>query len=132
MRPPVVKHSFLVRSARELLEVLREAFRIAASGRKGPVLVDVPKDVQLEEAEFRAWPEPSRADPPRLPEAEAIEKAAAIIAAARRPSCISAAGSSRPRPTRSLPSFRARRPSRLPLPSWASAASRPITRCTWA
>ena len=52
MSLPVVKHSYLVRSARELLTVMPEAFRIAASGRQGPVLVDVPKDVQLERVEF--------------------------------------------------------------------------------
>ena len=85
MSLPVVKHSFLVRSARELLEVMPEAFRIAASGRPGPVLVDVPKDVQLEAVEFEAWPEPSRADPPALPEPEALRRAAAMIDEAERP-----------------------------------------------
>ena len=82
MSLPIVKHSFLVRSARELLDAMPEAFRIAASGRRGPVLVDVPKDVQLEEIEFGAWPEPSRPEEPARPEAEAIDRAAAMIAAA--------------------------------------------------
>ena len=61
---PITKHNFLVRSAGELLEVVPEAFRIAASGRPGPVWIDVPKDVQNEAVEFDAWPEPGRPDPP--------------------------------------------------------------------
>jgi len=45
MSIPVTKHNFLVRSAEDLLRVIPEAFRIAASGRPGPVLIDIPKDV---------------------------------------------------------------------------------------
>jgi len=52
----ITKANFLVRSAAELLDVIPEAFRIAESGRPGPVLVDVPKDVQLQRAEFSSWP----------------------------------------------------------------------------
>ncbi|NQT24647.1 biosynthetic-type acetolactate synthase large subunit [candidate division KSB1 bacterium] len=48
MTLPITKHNFLVRSAEELLCVIPEAFRIAESGRPGPVVVDVPKDVQKE------------------------------------------------------------------------------------
>lgn len=53
---PITKHNWMVRSAHELLEVIPEAFRIAQSGRPGPVSVDVPKDVQLEEIEINALP----------------------------------------------------------------------------
>ena len=42
---PITKHNYLVGSAEELLEVIPQAFRLAASGRPGPVLVDIPKDV---------------------------------------------------------------------------------------
>lgn len=49
---PVTKHNFLVSSAAELGKVMHEAFRIARSGRPGPVLVDIPKDVQIEQAEY--------------------------------------------------------------------------------
>ena len=45
---PIVKHSYIVRSVEELARTLSEAFEIAGSGRKGPVLVDIPKSVQLE------------------------------------------------------------------------------------
>ncbi|HEU4486306.1 MAG TPA: biosynthetic-type acetolactate synthase large subunit [Povalibacter sp.] len=48
MVQPITKASFFVREPRELLEVIPEAFRIAASGRPGPVLIDVPKDVQTQ------------------------------------------------------------------------------------
>jgi len=82
---PITKHNFLVRSAAELLDVIPRAFRIAASGRPGPVLIDVPKDVQCQMAEFEAWPEPGRpADPPAFDLVD-IERAAASINAARRP-----------------------------------------------
>ena len=82
---PITKHNFLVRSADELLEVVPEAFRIAGSGRPGPVWIDVPKDVQNEMVEFDAWPEPARPDAtPAAAEAD-IGQAAAMINAARRP-----------------------------------------------
>ncbi len=55
---PITKHSVMVKSARELLRAIPEAFSLAASGRPGPVLVDIPKDVQLERIRFEAWPEP--------------------------------------------------------------------------
>jgi len=85
MSIPITKHNFLVRSASELLEVVPEAFRIAASGRPGPVLIDVPKDVQTEEAEFEAWPEPGRPGPsPDLAMADLI-RAAGLINSAKRP-----------------------------------------------
>jgi acetolactate synthase-1/2/3 large subunit len=82
---PITKHNFLVRDAAELLEVIPAAFRIAASGRPGPVLVDVPKDVQSQTIEFAAWPEPGKpTDSPPL-DAEAIRAAARLINGAERP-----------------------------------------------
>ncbi len=82
---PITKHNFLVGSARELLEVIPKAFSLAASGRPGPVLVDIPKDVQNERIEVSEWPEPGR--PEAVPEADAqlIERAAAMINDAQRP-----------------------------------------------
>ena len=52
----ITKHNFLVRSAAELLSVIPEAFYIAESGRPGPVLIDIPKDVQNELIEINHWP----------------------------------------------------------------------------
>ncbi len=49
---PVTKHSYLVRDAADLATIIKEAFHIAQTGRPGPVLVDIPKDVQQQETEF--------------------------------------------------------------------------------
>ncbi len=53
---PITKHSVMVKSAAELLEAIPAAFEIAASGRPGPVLVDIPRDVQLQKISFASWP----------------------------------------------------------------------------
>lgn len=53
---PITKHSVMVKSAKELLDVIPMCFKIATSGRPGPVLIDVPRNVQLEEVEFDSWP----------------------------------------------------------------------------
>jgi acetolactate synthase-1/2/3 large subunit len=84
---PITKHNFLVQSAAELARVLPLAFRIAASGRPGPVLVDIPKDVQNELADADA--DESRAEDTHGPcaqtDADALDRAAALIDAAERP-----------------------------------------------
>lgn len=49
---PITKHNYFVKDVNELADCIREAFRIAKSGRPGPVLVDIPKDVQLAVADF--------------------------------------------------------------------------------
>ena len=49
---PITKHNYLAMSAADLPRILREAFHIAQTGRPGPVLVDVPRDVLTESAEF--------------------------------------------------------------------------------
>jgi acetolactate synthase-1/2/3 large subunit len=56
---PITKHNFLVHSAVELLEIIPEAFRIAVSGRPGPVVIDIPKDVQTEIIEINELPSPN-------------------------------------------------------------------------
>ena len=89
---PITKHNFLVRSAGELLEVIPEAFRIAASGRPGPVLVDVPKDVQQQAIEVRRLPAPGEPDAPPPPDAGAVARAAALIETAERPVLLVGAG----------------------------------------
>lgn len=82
---PITKHNFLVRSAAELLEIIPRAFRIAASGRPGPVLIDVPKDVQTELVEFDECPEPGRRDAAPVFDSAEVLRAAALINRARRP-----------------------------------------------
>ncbi|RKN83999.1 biosynthetic-type acetolactate synthase large subunit [Paenibacillus ginsengarvi] len=56
MTLPITKHSYMVRRVEDLARTIREAFYIAGTGRKGPVLVDIPKDVSAEFTEFR-YPE---------------------------------------------------------------------------
>lgn len=85
MSLPITKHNFLVRSPQELLEVIPEAFRIASSGRPGPVLVDIPKDVQLTRIEVETWPEPARPDAAPAFDRNALAEAARMINAAKRP-----------------------------------------------
>jgi acetolactate synthase-1/2/3 large subunit len=89
---PITKHNFLVRSAAELLEVLPDAFRIAASGRPGPVVVDIPKDVQNASIEIETLPAPGCADPLARADDDDIARAAALIDAAERPVLLVGAG----------------------------------------
>ncbi len=85
MSYPVTKHSFLVRSAQELLDVIPQAFSIAISDRPGPVWVDVPKDVQCERVELEEWPEPGTAAPSPQFDMTQVTNAAEMINAAQRP-----------------------------------------------
>ena len=82
---PITKHNFLVRSAQELLEVIPDAFRIAMSGRPGPVLIDVPKDVQNQLITVDQLPPPAVADATPQLDMEAIEAAARMINEAEQP-----------------------------------------------
>lgn len=54
---PITKHNFFIRNINELIHVIPEAFRIAESGRHGPVVIDVPVDIQKQVIEFNDWPE---------------------------------------------------------------------------
>ena len=85
MTVPITKHNFLVRSAEELLEVIPEAFRIAMSGRPGPVLVDVPKDVQCQLVTFDEFPSVAVRDAAPQAPIELIEEAARMINEAEQP-----------------------------------------------
>ena len=80
----ITKHNYFVTDVNELADTVREAFRIAKSGRPGPVLIDIPKDVQTAKAYF----EPKEVQPPfYLPSADIaeIKKAAEIINSSERP-----------------------------------------------
>jgi acetolactate synthase-1/2/3 large subunit len=85
MTIPITKHNFLVRSVEELLEIVPEAFRLALSGRQGPVLIDLPKDVQQAAIERDTLPAPGVPDPAPEPEGAALAHMARMIAAAERP-----------------------------------------------
>ena len=92
---PITKHNYLVMRAEEIATAVKEAFHIASTGRKGPVLVDIPKDVFIEEAEFTGYPEQVHlrgyplADRPADLE---VERAAALINEAQQPLILSGHG----------------------------------------
>ncbi|MDP6205098.1 MAG: biosynthetic-type acetolactate synthase large subunit, partial [SAR324 cluster bacterium] len=84
---PVVKHSYLVREVNDLPRVMNEAFHLATSGRPGPVLVDLPKDVVSAECETDFTDEfhlPGYA-PPARGLTEDLEKAAELISSSKKP-----------------------------------------------
>ena len=80
---PVTKHNYMVKDVTRLAETLREAFFIAASGRPGPVLVDVPKDIQQAVTEYE--PAAPRQIKPYFHESEYVDRAVELINAAKRP-----------------------------------------------
>lgn len=82
---PITKHNYLVRDISELPQVISDAFRIAQSGRPGPVWIDIPKDVQTAEIEIDVLPEPGDRAPAPDFSAESVRDAAAMINAAKRP-----------------------------------------------
>jgi acetolactate synthase I/II/III large subunit len=85
---PITKHSYLVADITELAQVMREAFHIARTGRPGPVLVDIPKDVQNQKIEFEYPTGPIHIPGYRTPAGasdEQLEKALSLIAEAQRP-----------------------------------------------
>ena len=82
---PITKHNYLVRHIEELPQVMSDAFRIAQSGRPGPVWIDIPKDVQTAEIEIDVLPEPGERAPAPEFSAESVRDAAAMINAAKRP-----------------------------------------------
>ncbi len=84
---PITKHNFLVKDANELVETIRAAFHIARTGRPGPVLVDIPKDVQLQEITWR-WPEEVDLPgykPTTKGNLKQVREAVKLILASRRP-----------------------------------------------
>ncbi len=84
---PVTKHNFLVKDPAEIPRTIAEAFHIASTGRPGPVLVDIPKDV-LQEATSFSWPPEMRLPgykPTTRPHGKQVREAAKLIAAAKRP-----------------------------------------------
>ncbi|MFK3649617.1 acetolactate synthase 2 catalytic subunit [Lysobacter enzymogenes] len=85
MTLPIVKHSFLARSVDDLPRMVGEAFRLARSGRPGPVLIDLPKDVQNADASHLPAHAPLPTDPVATAPDASYHEAAALIAHARKP-----------------------------------------------
>lgn len=82
---PVTKHNFIVKDVSELADTLRMAFKIAKSGRPGPVLVDIPKDVQVALCEYTPEAQPVIPYPLNFAPEEKLEKAVELINASERP-----------------------------------------------
>ena len=87
---PVTKHNYIVKDIRELAPTIREAFYIANAGRKGPVLVDIPKNIQTELCEYEEKKAERHA--PRRVEESALEAVRAALAKAKRPLIIAGGG----------------------------------------
>lgn len=79
---PITKHNYLIGSVEELADIIREAFRLAKSGRPGPVLIDVPKDVQMAKCEFK---QKAAVQPDERKACTNIDKAVEIINDSNRP-----------------------------------------------
>ena len=85
---PIVKHNFLVKDAKDLAETLKKAFHIARSGRPGPVVVDIPKDVSFKKVPYSGYPETVEMrsyNPVRKGHAGQIRKALQLLLTAKRP-----------------------------------------------
>src|SRR5436305_426671 len=87
---PITKHSFLVQNVEDLAEIVHEAFRLALCGRPGPVLIDIPKDVQLTKTLYRPPASNSSIEHLRTarvpePSAAALTQAAKLISEAQLP-----------------------------------------------
>ncbi|UIJ74138.1 acetolactate synthase 3 large subunit [Aurantimonas sp. HBX-1] len=85
---PCTKHNWLVKDVNDLARILHEAFHVATTGRPGPVVVDIPKDVQFATGTYTPPPAQPRHESyrPRLdPDRARIEAAVALLAGARRP-----------------------------------------------
>ena len=81
---PITKHNFFVNKIEDLADTVREAFRIAKSSRPGPVLVDIPKDVQVASYEYEPQPIVEKAPLPQVKDC-LIDQAAELINAAKKP-----------------------------------------------
>ena len=116
---PITKHSMIVKDVNKLADSLRKAFVIAKSGRPGPVLVDVTKDVTGDLAEYR-YKEPQVVKP----------HTSGFWRTLSGPTCMWAAEPSSPAPLRSsTPSSTSWEP-RWGIPSWARALIRGLMSCT--
>lgn len=112
---PITKHSVMVKSPEELLTVIPEAFKIAMNGRPGPVLIDVPRDVQTKTCEFDAWPKiklPLKDDESTVrfhtkdsAMTVLLEKAVELLAKAKKPVLFAGGGCNSPEAAQALRAF---------------------------
>jgi len=85
---PIVKHNFLVKDVRQMADIMKKAFHIARSGRPGPVVVDIPKDVSFNKTPYTGYPETVEMrsyNPVRKGHGGQIRKALQLLLNAKRP-----------------------------------------------
>ena len=87
---PVTKHNYIVKDVKQLAATVREAFYIANAGRKGPVLIDIPKNIQTEKCEYEETPRKRHTPKPVSPDSLAGVKAA--LEGAKRPLILAGGG----------------------------------------
>ena len=131
---PITKNTYFVRHVEDLADVMREAFAIARTGRPGPVMIDIVKEVTEQTAEYEPLPREQHAMSGRLgklirraslefkapePDREDLDKLVQMIAKSRRPLLICGGGVV----IRNSGNSRKRSIRRWPSPSWAAAAS---------
>ena len=113
---PITKHSVMIKSHAELFTAIPAAFKIAMNGRPGPVLIDIPRNIQLTEYEFDAWPEIQAPEPVSKtvkghtkPFAMnvLIEEVAEMISQAKKPCLYLGGGCNSPEAAKALREFKA-------------------------
>ena len=84
---PATKHNYLVKKSEDLARVVHEAFYVARSGRPGPVVIDLPKDILINKAPYSEKPEAAHRSyrPQTVPDAVQVAKAIALLKSAKRP-----------------------------------------------
>ena len=84
---PCTKHNYLIKDANDIARTIHEAFHIARSGRPGPVVIDIPKDIQFAEGDYKTIKETSLSfyQPTIKPDIRAIEAAVELMGHAKRP-----------------------------------------------
>ena len=81
---PITKHNYMVKDVNRLADIVREAFKLAISGRPGPVLIDIPKDIQSAHAEYEPMPGMQRTNGLKADE-KSLKAALELIAKSKRP-----------------------------------------------
>ena len=100
---PITKHNYIVKDVSKLAATMREAFKIAMSGRRGPVLVDVPKDIQQAVCDYEAVVPEEPAEPEA--DKDAVDRAVEMINGAKRPYIMAGGGCIAANATKELISF---------------------------
>lgn len=88
---PITKHNYIVSNVEELADVVREAFVIAKSGRRGPVLIDIPKDITVADCEYKAE-KPAEYIPSSVCSEKELKKAADLINKSEKPMILAGGG----------------------------------------